>query len=101
MSAFFHFEAKRNILEDGHAVEQGVTLENKTDVPFLNRNVIHPLAANKNVALRWHLQPADHPENSRFAASAGPEQRDQFSIADGQVDVVDGRDVAELFADVA
>jgi len=70
--------------------------KNKTDVPFLDRQVVHPLPANENIARRRHLQSRNHPKHRRLAAAARSQQRHQLAFVHGKADVVDGGNFAEL-----
>jgi hypothetical protein len=46
-------------------------------------------AVQQDPARRRGQQPGEHPQQSRLAATARTEQRDELSVLDGQVDSVD------------
>src|SRR5205807_2038788 len=57
-------------------------------------------AADPDAAAVRALEPRDHAQQGRLAAAAGPEQRGQGSVRDGDADVVERGEGAELLADV-
>jgi hypothetical protein len=54
----------------------------------------------QNPALARHFQAGDHPQQSGFAAAAGPEQRKEFSLLDMQRHSIHRREIAESFDDL-
>ncbi len=50
--------------------------------------------------LGGHFQPGDHAQHGGLAAAAGPEQRHQLAFLDGEIDVVDRGDFAEILGHV-
>src|SRR5581483_8396105 len=97
---FFDFEAQLDVLEHAHVFEQGVVLENETDVALLDGDVVDPFAADEDVAIGGNLKTGDHAENGGFATAAGTEQRHQFAFMDGEIYRIDRRNFPEFFADV-
>src|SRR5438552_11565764 len=76
----FYFQAESDVFEDGHVLKQGVILENETDVPLLDFDIIDTLAADENVATGGHFQAGDEPQHGRFTAAARAEKREQFAF---------------------
>ena len=87
-------------LDDVHVLEQGVILEDETDVALLDRRLVDAVAADEDVAGGGHFQAGDHAQDGGLAAAAGTEQGHQLALLDGEGDVADGGDVAELLGDV-
>jgi len=75
--------------------------ENKTDIPLPHGNIVHPLAANQDVAAGRHFEPGNHAQHRRLAAAAGAEQRHEFAFLDGESDVANGLHFAELLGNVS
>ena len=83
-------QGKGHVLIHGHVGIQGVALEHHGDVPVLGLHVVHPLAADEQVALGDVLQAGDHPQGGGLAAAGGAYQYDELLVRDLQVEVVDG-----------
>ena len=90
-----HAEAEADILADGHVGEQGVVLEHHTGVAPVRgrRGDVDPLDAHP--ARVGPLEAGDDPEGRRLAAPAGPQQRDQLTGRDDEIDTIHRRDRAE------
>ena len=85
----------REVLADGQRRVEGVELEDHRDVSSPGRQVVDRPAAQKHVASRGRLQPRDQAERRRLAAAGRPQEADDLTGADVQVDGVDGDQVAE------
>src|SRR5207302_420564 len=97
---FFYLQAEGDIFEDVHVLEQCIVLEHKPDVALLNFDVIDAFAANENVAIGWGFQAGDHSQHGGLSATARPQQRHQFAVTHREADLVDGWNIAEVFADI-
>ena len=92
-----------HVLGDGHVGEQGVFLEDGVDVatPRGQRGDVD--AAEADRPRRRLLEPGDHAQHRGLARAGRAEDREQLTVADGQVGALDGDHlvpaVAELFAD--
>ncbi len=96
----FDFQAEGDVIEDGHALEEGVVLEHEPDVALLHGHIVDLLAMDEDVAFGGRFQTGDHAQNGGLAAAAGAEQRHEFAVFDFKIDLADGGDVAKAFADV-
>lgn len=96
---FLDFQAERDVLEDRHVLEQGVILKDETDVPLLDRESVDGFAVDDDLPGGGHFQAGNHPQHRGLAAAARPEQSHQLAFANGEGDIVNGRDVAELLRD--
>ena len=71
-------------------------------IPTLRRfggAVGHVRAVDADRAGGRALEAGDHPQRRRLAAARRPEERDELAPLGGQVEVLDGDDVAELLLD--
>ena len=59
----------------------------------------HDVAADQDVAIRRLLKAGDHAQQRRLAAARRPQQDEELALLRGQVDAVDGDDIAEMLAD--
>src|SRR5690606_7727273 len=46
------------------------------------------------------LEPGNHPERRRLAAAGRPEQADELAVPDGDAEIGDGGEIAELLRDL-
>ena len=90
-------KAVGNVLGDGHVREQGVVLEDGVDVALVGRYPLHRLARDHDVAFGGIFEPRQHAERGGLAAPRRPQQRQELSRLDLEIDAVDGRDGAEPF----
>ena len=77
--------------------EQRVLLEYRVDGTLIRRQVVYPLAVKINIALVRRFKAADNPQRRRLAAARGSEERNEFLVADIQVDVFQNRRVLKGF----
>src|SRR5436190_3875703 len=66
-----------------------VLLEDKRDVAVLRLDSDHTLALDPDIARIGFLEPGDHPQRGRFAATAGAEQDQEFAVVDPERKIVD------------
>ena len=97
---FLDLQAEGDVLEDVHVLEQRVVLEHEADVALLDRQIVDALTPDEHVAIGGPFQPGDHPQHGGLAAAAGPEQGHQLAFPDGEGDLVDRGDLAELLGNV-
>src|SRR4029450_1395320 len=71
----------------------------EADAPALGRDVGRVRAPDVHGAAVGQLQPGDHPQKGRLAASTGTEQGREGAVADVQRDVVERQEVAEALGD--
>ena len=81
-------QGEGHVLIYGHVGVQGVALEDHGDVPVLRLHVVHPLAADDQIALGDILQAGDHPQRGGLAAAGGADQDDELLVRNLQVEVV-------------
>ena len=98
-------EAERQVLEYRHVRVQRVILEHHRDVAVPGRNVVHHPVADAQLAGGDRLEPGHHPQGRALAAAGGPDENDELTVLDGQVQIGD-RDagaarVLVYFADAA
>ncbi len=89
-------EAECDVLEDREVREERVVLEDGVDVALVGRQPGHVLALELDQARGRCLEATDHPQGRRLAAPRRPEQAEELTVADLEVDVVDGDRLAEL-----
>src|SRR5690349_11323782 len=98
---FLDLQAKRDVLEYVHALEQRVILKDESDVAFLNRQIIDALPTDEQVSAGRHFESRDHAKHRGLATSARPKQRHQLTFAHGERDVVNGCNFAKTLGDVS
>src|SRR4030095_15257954 len=81
-------QAKLDVLRHAHVPEDGIVLKNKTSAALLGREAsdIPPVQQNA-AAIRWR-EPGDEPEDSAFAAPAGPQENKTPTVADVERDKI-------------
>ena len=90
-----HHEAVGDVLLHGHVREQRVVLEHGVDVPVVGARPRDVLPTQEDPARGRLLEAGDHPKARGLAGPGRPEHREELSLADVEVDPVDGDDVAE------
>ena len=82
---------------------QRVVLKQKADIAFVGRNVDaffrieNDRIADGDPALRRRFKPRDHTQRRRLSAAGRPEQRDEFSVFDNDIEVIDSDKIAPSF----
>jgi hypothetical protein len=77
-----------------------IALEDHRDVAVLGRDVVDNALADPQRPAGDLLEPRDHPEGGRLAASGRPDQDHELAIADLDVHVLDGVEIAVELVDV-
>src|SRR4051794_10618988 len=93
-------ETEREILADGHVRIERVALEDHRDVAILRRDVVDDPIADPQHAGGDLLEPCDHPETGRLAAARWSDQDHELAVADLQVQVLHGVEIAVDLVDV-
>src|SRR3954453_3935531 len=93
-------EPEREVLPNGHVRIERVALEDHRDVAILGRDVVHDPIADPQHAGGDLLEPCDHPETRRLAAARWPDQDHELAVADLQVQVLHGVEIAVDLVDV-
>ena len=94
-------QAVRDVVEHREVREERVRLEDRVDGPPVGRQARDVAAVDQHDAGVRPLEAGDQPEGRRLAAAGRPEQRQELAFDDGQVERVDGGDVAEAPGDAA
>ena len=92
-------EAEGDVVEHVQMGEQRVLLKHRVDAALVRRNGQHVRALEQHAALVGHLKAADDAQKRRLAAARGAQQRDEFALANVQIDVVQHLGIAEALAD--
>ena len=97
-----HPQAEGHVLEDRHVAEQGIVLEDETDLAAAHVAAGHVFVVelDRPAAGVGLLQSGDDPQERRLARSGRAEQGHQFARFHGQADVLEGVEGAEGLADV-
>ena len=82
--------------------EQRIVLKDHGGLAAVDRNVVDPPRAKKNVAGIGLVETGNHAQRRRLAAARWPEQRSEACVGNVERDVVDSRGDAadEAFAQV-
>ena len=84
---------------DRHVRKNRVRLEHHIDRTIVRRLVGHIDAVDFDRAARRYFEAGQHAQQRRLAAARTAEDRKQFAFGNVEVDVIDGDEVAEVFAD--
>ena len=85
---------------DRHMRKQRIGLEHHVDRPPIGRDAAQILAVEQDAARGRLLEAGQHAQKRRLAAAGRAEQREEFAFVDGQRQIVDGGEIAELLGDV-
>src|SRR4029079_14905758 len=88
-----------DVLEHVQVREQRVALEHRVDRTPVGPNAGHVPAADADAPGGRILEAGDHPQRRRLAAAGRPDDREEFTGLDLQVEVADGDEVAEPLLD--
>ena len=91
---FAHAQAEGDVLVDRFVRIERVALEHHRDVALVRRQRVDDLVVEPQFALGDLLEPRDHVQRRRLAAAGRAEQDDELLVADLEVEIVDGNDVA-------
>jgi hypothetical protein len=78
---------------------QGVVLEYHCNITVARRNIIDDVAIDPDLAAADLLQPRDHSQRRRLAATGRPDQHYELMIGDVQIDALHRLDAAFIFLD--
>ena len=78
----------------------GIVLKHQPNVALSRRYIQHRLSIDQNIAAGRFLQPDDHIEDRRFSAAGRPQQGHCFAFFDGNRDIVDSVELAELLTQI-
>ena len=79
-------QAVRDVLADAQVRKQGIVLEDDADPAPVGREMVDRFAVEQDLAGGLPDEAGDDPQQRRFAAAGGPEQRDQFAGPEAQRD---------------
>ena len=82
-------EAVCDIVEHVIVREKCVTLKNGVDLTLVRRNTIHVFRVKKHFSRVRFEKSRDNAQRSGFAASGRAEKCDKFTIADGEIEVIE------------
>ena len=86
LRALGDLEGKAEVLAHAHVRVERVGLEHHGDVARAGRQVVDDLAADPDRACGNLLEPGDHPQRRRLAATRRTHQRDEFAVGDRKID---------------
>ena len=82
-------QAEGDVLEHVQVREQRVLLEHRVDAALVGRDIINPHTVKQHVAARRLEKAADDTQRRRFAAARGPEQCEEFTVVEIDVDRIE------------
>ena len=94
------FQSERHVLVDGHVRVERVGLEDHRQPALRRRNVVDAAAIDSQLTFGHGLEPRDHPQQRRLAATGRTDEDDEFSVFDAEVDALYHRGRAETLDDV-
>ena len=92
--------AEGDVLEHGHMRKQRVGLEDHRNVAGFRRHVGHVAAANQQLTGRNGLEPRDHVEGRRLAASGRANEHHKRAVRDFKIELRDDDMRAKTLLDV-
>lgn len=96
LTGFLHFQAKGDILEHRHMLEQRIILEDEADLTLLRRKMVHRPAVEDNLAAIRRLKARQHPQDGGFATAAWAEQPDQMAFGNAEMDILHRMKIAKM-----
>jgi hypothetical protein len=88
-------KTERDIFEHTHVAEQRVVLKDKPDAPLAHLPMGGVLAIKQHRAFVRRFEAGDDAQQSRFAATRRPEERDELTGAHLEADVPKRREITE------
>jgi hypothetical protein len=85
-------QGQADVVDDAAPGEQGRVLEDEADL-LLTLGLARGFAVDEDAAAGGRLQAADQTQESRFAAAAGADDRDELAALEGEIDVTQSREV--------
>ncbi len=99
--AWPHAQAKGDVLEHAHVLEQGIVLEHETNLAFAYLASGGIGAIQKDQAAIGRFQARDDAQQRCLSAAGRPQQSGQFALRERQRHVVEGDKGAKPFMDIA
>src|SRR6266566_5223742 len=93
-------EAERDVVGHGQVGKQRIALEHDADVALVGGHAGEVGAVEPHPAAVGGQEPGDDAEQRRLATAGRPEQRDELTGADLEVQALDDRGLAEPLRDV-
>jgi hypothetical protein len=93
-------QPEREVLANRHVRVERVALEDHRDVAILGRDIVDDAVADAERSAGDLLEPGDHPEAGRLAAARRPDQDHELAVADLEIEVLDGLEIAVELVDV-
>jgi hypothetical protein len=93
-------EAEVDVVSGGHVREERVGLEDHAHVAVVRRHVREVIALDHHPARGWPLEAGDDAKRRRLPAAGRAEQREELARLDGDVDLLDRREVAKLLVEL-
>ena len=84
-------ERERDVLPHGHVRVERIGLEHHRDVTVLGRLVVHPFAADAQLARRDLLQAGNHVQRRGLSAAGRADQDDELAVGDRDGEIFHGR----------
>src|SRR5438309_2666384 len=94
-------EREAHIGGNGHVWIKRIILKYHGDVALLRRHVVDHAITDAYFAGRNVFEARNHPQQGRFTAPGRPNQDDEFSVADRDIDALDYSRCAEGLVDIA
>src|SRR5499433_3558325 len=94
-------EREAHVGGDRHVRVERVVLEHHGDVALFRRHAVDDALADADFAGGDVLEPRDHAQQRRLAASRGSHEHDEFAVVDEDVDAVDDLERSKGLSDVA
>jgi hypothetical protein len=92
--------AEGEVVVDGHVGVEGVGLEDHGDIAVARFDAQNRAAIDAKVPGGRVFESGDDAEGGGFATAGGTDEYEELSVLDGEVEIADGVDMAEGFADV-
>ena len=93
-------QAERHVVGNGHVRIQRIALEHHRDVAVLRLHIVDDLAVDGDRAAGNLLEPGQHAQQRRFAASRWANQHHELAVMDVEADAVNNLGATEGFFDV-
>jgi hypothetical protein len=94
------FQAEREVLPHRHVRVERIRLEDHRQSALRGRHVVDAPLADVEFAAGDALEPADHSQERRLAATGGPDEHDELAVADIEIGAVNDGRIAEALDDV-
>ncbi len=91
-----HAQAEGEVVVDRLVRIERVVLEDHGDVAVARREVVDDPVADADLAVRDLLEPGDHPQRGRLAATGRPDQDHELALGDVEAEVAHGGHVVPV-----